>query len=98
MDHGIFVRYRSGMQRRHFLAAIAGTGAWRLAAQNRVPRMAESDPANAKLCHRIDAKSVTDDDLRFLQQIGLTWVRLEFGEGEVTLDSLRAQQERFARF
>lgn len=56
------------------------------------------DPGNAKLCHRLDAKSVTDDDLRFLQQIGLEWVRLEFGEGDITLDTLRAAQQRFAKF
>ena len=54
------------------------------------------DPGNAKLCHRLDAKSVTDDDLRFLQQIGLEWVRLEFGEGDITLDTLRAAQQRFS--
>jgi hypothetical protein len=51
----------------------------------------ESDPGNAKLCHRLDAKSITDDDLRFLRQIGLKWARLEYGEGQVTLDALRAE-------
>jgi len=60
--------------------------------------MDESDPRNAKLCHRLDARSITDDDLRFLQQIGLNWVRLEFGAGEVTLDTLEAAQRRFAQF
>lgn len=69
-----------------------------LSAQNVHKAIDESDPGNVKLCHRLDAKAVTDDDLRFLQQIGLRWVRLEFGEGEVNLDTLRAAQERFARF
>ncbi len=67
-------------------------------AQKQAPRVAESDPRNAGLCHRLDAQSVTDDDLRFLQQIGLEWVRLEFGAGVVTADTLSAAQERFARF
>ena len=69
-----------------------------LLAQTRTARIDEADPLNIKLCHRLDAKSVTDDDLRFLQQIGLPWVRLEFGEGEVTLDTLAAAQRRFAQF
>ena len=69
-----------------------------LLAQQRTTKIEEADPRNAKLCHRLDAKSITDDDLRFLQQIGLHWVRLEFGEGEVTLDALRAAQRRFAQF
>ncbi len=74
--------------------AAAGAPLW---AQNR-RAMEEADPANTKLCHRLNAQSVTDDDLRFLQQIGLEFVRLEFGEGAVGLDELRAQQQRFARF
>ena len=69
-----------------------------LFAQKPATGMEESDPRNAKLCHRLDARSITDDDLRFLQQIGLEWVRLEFGDGEITLDTLRAAERRFARF
>jgi mannonate dehydratase len=82
------------MHRRHFLATALGAS---LLAQRRglIP---ESDDANAKLSHRLDARNLTDDDLRFLQQIGLRWVRLEFGEGEVTLDTLRAAQQRFGRY
>lgn len=70
-----------------------------LAAQAvRAAAISEDDPGNTKLSHRIDARSVTDDDLHFLQQIGLRWVRLEFGDGDITLDTLRAAQQRFARF
>jgi len=58
----------------------------------------EEDPGNVKLCHRVNAQSVKDEDLRFLQQIGLRWVRLEFGEGAIGLDDLRATQQRYARF
>jgi mannonate dehydratase len=82
------------MHRRHFLHAAALP----IYAQSGRKPIAESDPANAKICHRLDANRITDDDLRFLQQIGLEFVRLEFGEGEVTLDNLRAAQQRFARF
>src|SRR5438270_13147625 len=78
------------MHRRHFLAAALGAP---LLAQRRGP-IPESDPANAKLCHRLDARNLTDDDLRFLQQIGLRWVRLEFSDG----DTLRAAQQRFGRY
>jgi hypothetical protein len=84
------------MRRRQFLeSALAATP---LLAQHCAAKIDESDPTNANLCHRLDANSVSDDDPRFLEQIGLSWVRLEFGEGEVTLDTLRTQQRRFARF
>jgi mannonate dehydratase len=66
--------------------------------QNRAAIIGESDPDNAKLCHRLDANRTADEDLRFLQQIGLRWARLEFGEGDVSIDTLRAAQQRFAGF
>ena len=69
-----------------------------LGAQQRTARIEESDPRNAKLCHRLEARNITDDDLRFLKQIGLPWVRLEFGEGNITLDALAAEQRRYAAF
>jgi mannonate dehydratase len=83
------------MRRRRFLSALAAAG---LPLWPQKRRMEEGDAGNTRLCHRLDARSVTDDDLRFLQQIGLEWVRLEFADGPVTLDSLRAAQQRFARF
>src|SRR5260370_16389601 len=86
------------MRRRQFSrAGLAATG-MALLAQRRATKIEEADPRNAKLCHRLDARSITDDDLRFLQQIGLPWVRLEFGEGEVTLDALAVAQPRFPQF
>jgi hypothetical protein len=69
-----------------------------LCAQTRGRTVDEDDPANIKLCHRLNARSLTEDDLRFLQQIGLKWVRLEFDAGPVRLDNLRAWQQRFDRF
>ena len=84
------------MLRRHFLRSALAAGTPLLAQRSK--NIEEGDPRNAKLCHRLDAAAVSDDDLRFLEQIGLKWVRLEFGEGEITLDALRAQQRRFAQF
>jgi mannonate dehydratase len=69
-----------------------------LFAQKRSSTIPEDDPANAKICHRLNARSLSDDDLRFLQQIGLKWVRLEYDAGDIRLDDLRAAQQRFARF
>jgi len=58
----------------------------------------EQDPLNIKLAHRLESKTVTDDDLLFLQQIGLRWVRIEFADGDTNFESLRALQQRYARF
>ena len=85
------------MFRRDF-CRLAAAGALPLRAQTGARVLAEDDPANTRISHRINARAITDDDLLFLQQIGLRWVRLEYGEGEVTLDALRAAQARFARF
>jgi mannonate dehydratase len=68
-----------------------------LAAQTR-SAIAEDDPRNTKIAHRINARSVSEDDLLFLKQIGLRWVRLEFGEEDIDLDGLRAVQQRFAKY
>lgn len=86
------------MRRRQFLRCALAPAGTPLSAQKPPTRIEESDPRNAKLCHRLDARSITDDDLRFLQQIGLKWVRLEFGDGDVTLGALGAAQQRFAHF
>ena len=80
----------SGSSRRHILRVMLGSGAGAL--------LAQSDAANIKIAHRINARAVTDDDLLFFQQIGLRWARLEFGEAPITLDQLRTVQQRFARF
>jgi mannonate dehydratase len=86
-------------QRRRFLQSVLSAGAAPLAAaQTGRRRLAEDDPGNTKISHRIVVSSVTDDDLLFFRQIGLRWARLEYGEGEITLDKLRADQQRFARF
>ena len=58
----------------------------------------EDDPSNTKLAHRVNARGLTDDDLLFMQQIGLRWARVEFGEGDTPFESLQATQQRFARY
>ena len=68
------------------------------AAQVAPRRSSGDDPGQIRLSHRLNARTITDDDLAFLRQIGLEWVRLEFGEGDVSFDALRAAQQRFARF
>ena len=57
----------------------------------------EYDPANIKLAHRVPAR-IADDDLLFLKQIGMRWARVELGDEDAPLDSLRATQQRYARF
>ena len=58
----------------------------------------EYDPANLKLCHRVDMRGLTDDDLRFYQQLGLRWIRLEFGEADISFDQLQAITQRLAKY
>lgn len=77
--------------RRDLLKLLLGSTAGSLLAQ-------DNDAGNIKIAHRINARGVTDDDLLFFQQIGLRWARLEFGETPVTLEQLRATQQRFAKF
>ncbi len=69
-----------------------------LLAQTSATHAKQAEAGEIKLAHRLNAASITDDDLLFLQQIGLQWVRLEFGDAELPFDSLRVTQERFARF
>ncbi len=86
------------MRRRHFLQSLWGSGAMPPLAQIAARRTSRDQAGDIKLAHRLNATSVTDDDLLFLQQIGLTWVRLEFPEAELSFEDLRAAQQRFARF
>src|SRR5262249_13162276 len=83
--------------RRQLLRTVIGAAAAPLFAQ-REKRNEQGHPPNIKIPHRINARSVTDDDLLFFQQIGLRWARLEFGEAPITLDQLHAAQQRFAKF
>ena len=62
-----------------------------LASFAQTPAKTDRSTRDIRLCHRVDARSVTDDDLHFFQQIGLEWLRLEFGARETTFDALRAR-------
>ncbi len=57
----------------------------------------EYDPANIKMAHRTSWKA-SDEELLLLKQIGLRWVRLEYGSADPGVDALRAVQKRFAEF
>ena len=57
----------------------------------------EYDPANVKLSHRMPIRSMTDDDLLFLQQLGIRHARIEFGD-TATFDYMKATQDRLKRF
>lgn len=54
-----------------------------------------SDESPIRLAHVVPWDA-SDDDLLFLQQIGLRWVRLNYGEQDPHVDRLRAVQRRFA--
>ncbi|HYZ83265.1 MAG TPA: mannonate dehydratase [Bryobacteraceae bacterium] len=58
----------------------------------------EDDPANTKICHRINARQISDEDLLFLKQIGMRYGRLEFGTADTPFEYLKATKERFARY
>lgn len=82
--------------RREFLAVslAAGAGAQ---AQGAKAKIDEYDPANLKLAHRTPWNAA-DDELLFLKQIGLRWVRLEYGLQDPRVDALGKVQQRFAGF
>src|SRR3954454_14284118 len=82
------------MNRRRFLGALPAASMMFAAP----PTISEDDPKNTKICHRINARQITDNDLLFLKQIGLRYGRLEFGDGDTPFEYLRATQERFARY
>lgn len=77
--------------------AVAAGAAPTLAGAANNARITEDDPANIKLSHRIPA-TASDDDLHFLQQIGLKWARVEFGDMDPSLDGLAGVQKRFSRY
>jgi len=66
-------------------------------ASARKPVLDEYDARNIKLAHRVSSR-LSDDELLFLQQLGLRWMRVELQPAEAELDALRQVQQRFARF
>ncbi len=61
------------------------------------PRIDEYDPANIKLSHRMPIRSMTDDDLLFLRQLGIQWCRIEFGDA-CDFAYMKATVDRLAKF
>jgi mannonate dehydratase len=67
------------------------------AAPPRKPVLDEYDAKNIKLAHRVSS-SAADDELLFLQQVGLRWARVELRPEEAEFDALSRVQKRFERF
>ena len=61
------------------------------------PKIDEYDPANIKLSHRMVIRSLSDEDLQFLRQLGIRWCRIEFGD-DATYEFMKATVDRLARF
>jgi mannonate dehydratase len=57
----------------------------------------EYDPSNVKLSHRMPIRGMTDEDLLFLQQIGIRWCRIEFGN-DAPFAFMKETVERLAKF
>ena len=74
------------MLRRSFLALPAAAFA-----------IGEHDAGNVKLAHRTPWNA-SDEDLLFLKQIGLRWVRLEYGGEDPGIDALARVRKRLAGF
>src|SRR5262249_1441161 len=55
----------------------------------------EHDPKNIKLAHRVPS-TISDDDILFLQQLGLRWMRVEF-PAQSSLESMAEAQKRFEK-
>src|SRR5262245_64417090 len=86
--------------RRGFLKASLATGALgaaNAAAPPRKPVIDEHDPRNIKLAHRVPS-TASDEELLFLQQIGLRWARVELQAAESDHAALSKVQKRFQSF
>jgi hypothetical protein len=91
--------------RRRFLkASLAAGGLLALPDSVAVPAeparksvLDEYDPKNIKLAHRVPS-TASDDELLFLQQIGLRWARVELQAAESEFDALVKVQKRFEKY
>ena len=62
-----------------------------------VPHMDENDPENTKIAVKVFVPAMTNDELRFLKQIGLRWLHADFGDS-ASYDVIRSTRERFAQY
>jgi mannonate dehydratase len=102
-------RGNTGKSRRDFLKASLAAGSIGAlqqsrtlgtlppAVQPRKPVIDEHDPRNIKLAHRVPSNA-SDEELLFLQQIGLRWARVELQPGENEFDALSKVQKRFQSY
>ena len=65
--------------------------------KNQKQRIDEYDPTNPKLCHRFKA-FWKEDEMLFLKQIGVRWVRLEFSPGEGSYEHILSIQKKLAKY
>src|SRR5262245_54013777 len=99
----------AGKSRRGFLKASLAAGplaalqrptapgAPDAAARPRKPVLDEHDPKNIKLAHRVPS-TASDEELLFLQQIGLRWARVELRSAESDHAALGKVQQRFQSY
>ena len=88
-------------RRREFLTASLAAGT--LMATNHTAHSAapdkplqEDDPGNTKLAHAIRDRA-SDDDILFVQQLGLRWVRVNFSEAGSDVDAIGRLQKRLQK-
>jgi len=67
-----------------------------IAAADKRKATGEPDAGNIKLASRVSIRA-TDDDLLFLKQIGLRYIRAEIPPGDAVFKELAPARERFAR-
>lgn len=89
--------FSTSYRRRDFLAATLAPLASRCSFAQKLT-IEEFDPANTKLAHRLDAHGISDDDMLFLQQIGMRWARVEFGSEPAPFAVIDALKQRFAKY
>ena len=87
----------SPIRRRQILKLPLAGAAASLAAAPTARRIAEDDPGNIKLSHRLPAE-IADDDLLFLKQIGLKWARVNFRPEVADYDYIARAQQRYESF
>src|SRR4051812_32541442 len=77
------------------LSPYAGSGSYQSSdPKPRKPVIDEHDPRNIKLAHRVPS-TASDEELLFLQQIGLRWARVELQAAESDHAALSKVQKRF---
>ncbi len=85
-----------GQRRRDFLLAAGAAGSFSRA-RAAAPVKDEHDPDNTKIATMVNVRSLTDDQLLFLKQIGLRWVHAQFPD-DANYELVKSTQERLGRY